>query len=289
MITQSIPRIGERPSAPDPAADAAGAPEVRYIRALVTDIDRTIAQQATGVNTPGLVEVFADFARHGARRIVATGRMGKFDWSPGPGGITNAPLLRLIDDLLLEGGGARIHHPHPHLNWTHVLAKRHSHALVRELRRVGVPSRELWIGRAAIGTMTANHHLVLEAVNHVNARRRRWHLRPLQVCPTFNNSTVGYLPPGVDKATSAERSLHKYGIDWSEVVAAGDGLNDLPMMRRAAIAIVPSNGVDVLKRLPNAIVGDKPGVEGVLDVMRRLLAGQIAGFHVGNPGRGLAG
>jgi hydroxymethylpyrimidine pyrophosphatase-like HAD family hydrolase len=50
------------------------------------------------------------------------------------------------------------------------------------------------------------------------------------------------LKPGMNKGTSLRILADALGLDWDDVYAAGDGYNDVDMLKIAAAAFVPENG-----------------------------------------------
>ena len=55
------------------------------------------------------------------------------------------------------------------------------------------------------------------------------------------------MPPGQDKGAALEMVLEKLGLPASSMVALGDGLNDLGMLRLAGTSIAMQNAVDAAK------------------------------------------
>ena len=61
---------------------------------------------------------------------------------------------------------------------------------------------------------------------------------------------VYFFPPGVDKGTALCRAAERFGPE--RVIAAGDSVIDVPMLRRADLALLP--GPELLPLLPGARV-----------------------------------
>lgn len=55
------------------------------------------------------------------------------------------------------------------------------------------------------------------------------------------------VPKGIDKGKSLEELLRKLEITREELMAVGDGFNDLPMIKFAGMGVAMSNAQDVLK------------------------------------------
>ncbi len=55
------------------------------------------------------------------------------------------------------------------------------------------------------------------------------------------------MAPGIDKGRALAGALPKLGIDASEVIAFGDGQNDVSMLRWAGTGVAMGNAVDEAK------------------------------------------
>lgn len=75
------------------------------------------------------------------------------------------------------------------------------------------------------------------------------------------------VPVGVDKACSLERLTTALGIDRSEVVACGDGYNDLSMIEWAGMGVAMQNANDEVKKAANFITlsNEEDGVAHVVE------------------------
>lgn len=79
-----------------------------------------------------------------------------------------------------------------------------------------------------------------------------------------NRDRVMVLPRGVDKASGLLRALDHLGIPPERTAAAGDGENDVPMLRVAGHAIAVANAVDELKAIAD-VVTRSPGGHGIAE------------------------
>jgi hypothetical protein len=70
---------------------------------------------------------------------------------------------------------------------------------------------------------------------------------------------------GVDKAVSLQRLLESWGIGWDHVAAAGDNLNDLEMLRRAAFAVATTDSPEVVRSVADVVAVDPAGVIRALE------------------------
>jgi len=61
--------------------------------------------------------------------------------------------------------------------------------------------------------------------------------------PDYGQFGLLVSPPGVSKWSGVDSYCHLHNIDPDEVLAVGDGLNDIPMLRRAGVAVGVRGGV----------------------------------------------
>lgn len=72
---------------------------------------------------------------------------------------------------------------------------------------------------------------------------------------------------GVDKAKTLNTVLHKYNIVPSELIAFGDGENDLSLIEYAGIGVAMGNAVDIVKQAADDITrsNDEDGIADSLE------------------------
>lgn len=87
----------------------------------------------------------------------------------------------------------------------------------------------------------------------------RWH-------PAFVDITA----TGVDKAAGIELLASHYGIDMADTVAFGDGGNDIPMLRRAAIGVAMGNATDDVKAAAD-MVTTAVDADGIANALAKIL------------------
>jgi len=61
------------------------------------------------------------------------------------------------------------------------------------------------------------------------------------------NENLEFMPPGINKATALARVIAKLGIEAREVVAFGDGENDVAMLRWAGLGVAMNHGTSSAK------------------------------------------
>lgn len=75
------------------------------------------------------------------------------------------------------------------------------------------------------------------------------------------------MPKGIDKATSLERLLECTGIRREEMIACGDGFNDLSMIQYAGLGVAMENAQNLVKQYADYITSsnDEDGVAKVVE------------------------
>lgn len=78
---------------------------------------------------------------------------------------------------------------------------------------------------------------------------------------------VEIMPPNVHKATSLEKLLEVLDMDRKDLVACGDGYNDLTMMEYAGVGVAMANAQDIVKEHADYITlsNDEDGLVPVVD------------------------
>jgi Cof subfamily protein (haloacid dehalogenase superfamily) len=78
---------------------------------------------------------------------------------------------------------------------------------------------------------------------------------------------VEIMPPNVHKATSLEKLLEVLDMDRKDLVACGDGYNDLTMIEYAGVGVAMANAQDIVKEHANYITlsNDEDGLVPVVD------------------------
>ncbi|HHY37955.1 MAG TPA: HAD family phosphatase, partial [Clostridia bacterium] len=95
---------------------------------------------------------------------------------------------------------------------------------------------------------------------------------------------VDFLHPQASKANALARLCEHLGIDSTEVLAIGDGENDLEMLRRAGIGALVSNAPEDLKVLVD-YVSEGESTDGVIEIIERFVferpkAGRISQINI---------
>ena len=102
--------------------------------------------------------------------------------------------------------------------------------------------------------------------------------QPAGPAPTSHNRNVPaqyclcaeVVPTGWDKWRSIEVLLKHWGASASDLVAMGDGSNDLGMVTRAGVGVAMGNAVPLVKAAASLVVADNDS-DGVAEAIERLL------------------
>lgn len=79
---------------------------------------------------------------------------------------------------------------------------------------------------------------------------------------------IEIMPKGVDKASSIAQMLPMLGIGQKDVVACGDGFNDISMIRFAGVGVAMGNAQDALKAVAD-VVTDTNDNDGLIPIIEK--------------------
>jgi len=79
---------------------------------------------------------------------------------------------------------------------------------------------------------------------------------------------ITHLHQGIkNKQEVLENILEEEGLNWSQVAAIGDDLNDYHMLRKAGLSFTPANGSHYIKDIVNVVCENKGGEGAVREMM----------------------
>jgi len=78
------------------------------------------------------------------------------------------------------------------------------------------------------------------------------------------------VPADADKGTAATALLARWGVGWEDVLAIGDGENDLPLLARAGTSVAMGNGGEAVRRAAQHVVGSN-AQDGWAEAMERFV------------------
>lgn len=185
------------------------------VRALLTDLDRTLTGPDLAPD-PRALACIQRLRRDGVLVGVVSGRP--------LAELARGPLKGAFDGYVAENG-AIVHAPA--LGWMEAVAP----GFVVDARHALGSSAEGFAWRVASASgprrlvAGASRQLLQAGLAHEIA---------------FNAQEGMILPPGVDKGRGAARLLRVWRVDPADAAAIGDGENDVPMLRLAALSAAPA-------------------------------------------------
>ena len=193
---------------------------------LASDFDGTLA---TGGWVP--VETLAAVARfraEGGVFVLVTGRRlpELFDVFPETDQVT--------DRVVAENGGVLYDPAHPPAV---LLTVSPPDELKRVLVEAGVVDVE--IGDVLVSASRDDEIAVRRAAHRIA------HLWPCQVVP--NRDRIMLMPAGVDKGTGLAAAVSTLGMSLKDVLAIGDGENDVALLRAAGLGVAVADAVPALQ------------------------------------------
>lgn len=85
------------------------------------------------------------------------------------------------------------------------------------------------------------------------------------------------LPAGADKGSALDRLASRLGIDMTRVMAIGDAMNDLGMIRMAGWGCAPSNAIDSVRKAARIVSTYTNDEDAVAHLVRSIALGQDNG------------
>lgn len=199
--------------------------------AICCDYDRTLTDLDLRLS-PRAVEALREARARGKKVVVVSGRDLAF-------------LQREVGDVadaLVAENGCFLHH--------------------RGVRRLG-PAVDL---RAALSSLDIplelGEAIVSADLRHMSRLRAALDAAGVEADLIPNRDRVMVLPRGVDKALGVLEALTALGIDPRRAAAAGDGENDVALLRAVGYGIAVANAVDELKAIADH-VSDEIGGDAV--------------------------
>jgi len=257
------------------------------IQLISTDFDGTLFAEFENPPIPASIEsLIAQLQERGAKWVINTGR----DMSSLMEALARARISIQPDYLVLVEREIYLHDGvrySPIEEWNTACAR--DHAELFSLVRAEVPGLIEWVNARFRATVYEDPYspFCLIAGNNGDADEIHEHL--IRFCARFPQLTVvrndvyaRFCHAAYNKGTALRELMRRYGLSPNEVFAAGDHLNDLPMLStdHARWLAVPQNAVERVKesvRRQNGFVSRFPHGAGVaegLEYCLREAAGQ---------------
>lgn len=171
------------------------------------------------------------------------------------------PEARLFDYVVAENG-AVMHRPAT--RESQILAPAPPEILLQELRRRHVTP--LAVGSSILRTVHANEAEVSAALRKLQ----------LDFQLVTNPGALMMLPAGVSKASGVWVALKELGVSRHNLVAIGDGENDLALFEFAEHAVAVQNADPLVQRVANRTTLGAY-CDGFLELAREIVASDLAG------------
>ena len=223
---------------------------MRYV-ALAVGFDGTLARD--GLCDERCIEALRALAATGRKLILVTGRELREL-------LEIFPEVRIFDYVVAENG-AVMHRPAT--RESEILAQAPPEILLQELRRRHVTP--LSVGSSIVRTVKANEAEVSAALRKLQ----------LDFQLVTNPGALMMLPAGVNKASGVWAALRELGVSRHNLVAIGDGENDLALFEFAEHAVAVQNADRLVKRVANRVT-QGAYCEGFLELARDLIATDLA-------------
>lgn len=223
---------------------------MRYV-ALAAGFDGTLARD--GRCDERCIEALRPLSATGRKLILVTGRELREL-------LEIFPEVRIFDYVVAENG-AVMHRPAT--RESEILAQAPPEILLQELRRRHVTP--LTVGSSIVRTVQANEAEVSAALRKLQ----------LDFQLVTNPGALMMLPAGVNKASGVWAALRELGVSRHNLVAIGDGENDLALFEFAEHAVAVQNADALVKRVANRTT-DGAYCDGFLELARDLIATDLA-------------
>ncbi|MFL6088782.1 MAG: HAD family hydrolase [Aeromicrobium sp.] len=238
---------------------------------VALDVDGTLVDETNAIS-PATREAVQALVDSGTVVVVSTGRAV-------PGAMETCNRLALPDGMAVCSNGAVLigYHPLQVLDAVTFDASEAVRRVLREVPDAFVAVEEIGVGYRVnrpfptgeiAGTITTEDvdSLIAEPVTRVIIRApghdpHEFHELVEGLGLTETNYYIGYTawldlaPLGVSKASGLAKVCERLGIASSDVLAIGDGYNDIEMLEWAGRGVAMGHGPDQLKDVADAVTG----------------------------------
>lgn len=214
-------------------------------RALATDFDGTIATEGKVSDTT--YSALKRWQHSGRSLIMVTGR--RLD------NLYEVFSQAKTFDCIVAENGALL--SLPIIGEEKLLGDPPPESLIKALQQRVNP---LSVGRGIVSTEVPHDVTVLEVIKELNLA---WQI-------SYNKGSVMLLPNGVDKDLGLRKALAELNLSPDEVVAVGDGENDLPLLQLCGLSVSVNNALPMLKEASDWVMNKDCG-DGVVELIEKLL------------------
>lgn len=223
---------------------------MRYV-ALAAGFDGTLARD--GCCDERCIESLRSLSATGRKLILTTGRALREL-------LEIFPEARIFDYVVAENGAVMYC---PATRQSAILAPAPPEILVQELQRRRIAPMS--VGSSSITTLRSNQEQVCAALRKLG----------LEFQAVINDGVLSILPAGVDKAYGVQAALKELGVSPHNLVAIGDGENDVALFTLAEHAAAVRNAEPALKRAADRTTRSA-WCDGFLEFAHELIATDLA-------------
>ncbi len=215
-------------------------------KALATDYDGTIATE--GKVSATTYSALKHWQQTGRSLILVTGRRldNLYDVFP---------QAKSFDCIVAENGALL---SLPIIGEEKLLGLPPPDSLIEALQQRQV--EPLSVGRGIVSTEIPYDTIALKVIKEQGLA---WQI-------SYNKGAVMLLPEGVDKDFGLRSALNQMNLSSDEVVAVGDGENDLPLLKLGGLSVSVNNAVPILKEASDWVMTKSCG-DGVVELIEKLL------------------
>ncbi len=198
----------------------------RTIRALVTDVDGTLTDAHRRLD-PGAMAAIRALEGRGVPVVLATGNVL-------PIALALHRSLGLSGPIIAENGGLLYERRDGRDRVRRLCSRRPALAAFRRLKAAGLPVERLFTDRWRETEVALEPTVAVAAI--------RPHLEGTGVEVESTGYALHLMPTGMGKLPTLRTAFAERGWSLSDCLAAGDGDNDVPMLRAAGYSVSFANG-----------------------------------------------
>jgi phosphoglycolate phosphatase len=222
------------------------------LRAVVTDVDGTLTDARRRVDLNALRYLRA-LESKGIRVVLATGNVL-------PVALALHRFIGLSGPIVAENGGLIYRNDAAGERVEKLADQRVALRGLARLRRSGISVRRLFTDRWRVTEVGLEPSVPVHVI--------RAALRGMDLTVESTGFAIHLMQAGAGKLPAIERALGPEGLDLSDCLIAGDGDNDVPMLRRAGWAVSFPTASPAARRAAD-FVSRAPYAQGFVEALKR--------------------
>ena len=234
------------------------------IKLAVFDIDGTLIDRNEGFIRPSVIEVFKKLKKSGIKVVIATGRTYFI--------IQNEIFERLDFDYVISGNGTKITDSNNNVLYGEKIDPTILKDLIADLYKNGdkmsiefsqgllnINGFEKLNSLGNVGDIDVDVDFAYTGMGSFPSGKVDWYIKKypnLDFISAGITNNYDAVPKGVNKRKALGLICKKLNISQEEIVAVGDGINDIDMLNYAGLSIAMGNSCDELKEISDYITDD---------------------------------